>query len=875
MIKVLCVDDEQALLELCKDYLEKDKQLSVGTADSPLTALRMLKEEPFDAIVADYQMPGMSGLDLLKKLRAGGDDIPFILFTGKGREEVAIEALNSGADFYVQKGGDPKSQFLELTHKIKQAVRRSKAEEALQTSAETTQALMDSVTDALCLFDLNGKLLAVNDSFANAMGATKQAIIGRPIWEVMARRAAEKGMARTIDPDPRVLRAMEVMDTGKGATFVDSTMGGRSYQHIIKPIFGADGKVERLAMCTRDITEQLAAEAVLREEEERFRTFVMQSADAIIIFDEAGALSEANPVLTKALAATKRELEGERVWDLHYRLLPEGERTPEVLEGLKTRYMTALETGEAEWLGQILERDLSLPGAGLRHLQMVFSPIPSTKGFRLGVNIRDITTQKDAEMELAESDERYRQLFEQSSDGILIADEEGTVIDCNPNFERIYGGPRAAIIGRKTWEVRYDLEPPEARTEEGAEPLKRVVLGALRTGENPEMRRVVSVDILSRDGARKTLEAYAYPLRTKKGYHLAMLMRDVSGQKRMEETLRESEALFRSLVSSQGEGLAIVDAEEQLTFANPAAEEVFGAAPGTLVGHNIREYVDQAGWEKILEETGKRMQGMRSSYEVDIVRFDGERRTLHFTSTPRTDASGRYIGSVAVFWDATERTQMAEELRAANRKLGLLASITRHDILNQLTILLGYIDLQKDRAMDAKESATLDKMVHTTSIIREQIEFMGDYEEMGTIRPRWQSVKELVLALPQGGGLPRLELSDDAAGLQVYADPMLGKVFDNLFDNTLRHGGGATRVSVSSLMQGNDLEIVYEDDGHGVLPDEKESIFERGFGKHTGLGLFLSREVLNMTGITIRENGTPGKGARFEMRVPQGKYRLV
>ena len=103
---------------------------------------------------------------------------------------------------------------------------------------------------------------------------------------------------------------------------------------------------------------------------------------------------------------------------------------------------------------------------------------------------------------------------------------------------------------------------------------------------------------------------------------------------------------------------------------------------------------------------------------------------------------------------------------------------------------------------------------------------------------------------------------------------MLPRVFSTLMDNTVRHGGHATRVAISAREAAGDLIISFEDDGAGIPAEEKEQIFERGYGKNTGLGLFLAREILAITGIAIAETGEPGKGARFEIRVPEGMYRF-
>jgi signal transduction histidine kinase len=141
--------------------------------------------------------------------------------------------------------------------------------------------------------------------------------------------------------------------------------------------------------------------------------------------------------------------------------------------------------------------------------------------------------------------------------------------------------------------------------------------------------------------------------------------------------------------------------------------------------------------------------------------------------------------------------------------------------------------------------------------------------------PRWQSVEDLLDKALTTMEAERMEISVDLGGLELYADPMLEKVFYNLIDNTLRHSEKATRIAVTCNRQGNDLLLVYEDDGNGVSPEDKERIFERGFGKNTGLGLFLVRLILNITKIKVREVGEFGKGVRFEMLVPDGAYRFM
>ncbi|MFH0966429.1 MAG: response regulator, partial [Methanobacteriota archaeon] len=132
IISLLYVDDEDTLLDIGKRFLERDGDFQVTTLNSAISALDLLKKRQFDAIISDYQMPDLDGIEFLKEVRINFGDIPFILFTGRGREEIVILALNNGADFYIQKGGEPKSQFAELSNKIQYAVSRRQAEQDLQ-----------------------------------------------------------------------------------------------------------------------------------------------------------------------------------------------------------------------------------------------------------------------------------------------------------------------------------------------------------------------------------------------------------------------------------------------------------------------------------------------------------------------------------------------------------------------------------------------------------------------------------------------------------------------------------------------------------------------------------------------------------------------
>ena len=218
-----------------------------------------------------------------------------------------------------------------------------------------------------------------------------------------------------------------------------------------------------------------------------------------------------------------------------------------------------------------------------------------------------------------------------------------------------------------------------------------------------------------------------------------------------------------------------------------------------------------------------------------------------------------------------------KDLLQTNEKLNLLSSITRHDISNQLHALSGYLELSRQMVKDPDlASELIAKEEKIADTIARQINFTRDYEDMGVAAPAWQNVDGIVRQAAASLSMKDIRVVVDRPDLEIYADPLFGKVFYNLMDNALKYGGTKiTTINITTHETGGRLTLIFEDDGMGIAGEDKRHLFERGYGKNTGLGLFLSREILSITGITIRETGDPGRGARFEMVVPKGEYRFV
>lgn len=221
-----------------------------------------------------------------------------------------------------------------------------------------------------------------------------------------------------------------------------------------------------------------------------------------------------------------------------------------------------------------------------------------------------------------------------------------------------------------------------------------------------------------------------------------------------------------------------------------------------------------------------------------------------------------------------ELTKSQQALHQANNKLNILSSVTRHDILNQITAMLAYLEFSQKLTKDPALLEYINKEVEIIGAIQRQIEFTRCYQDIGVHSPKWHELASTIKLVAAELPLSGISLQVSLECISIYADPLIEKVFYNLIENGIRHGEDVTAITFTARDFDDRLTIVYEDDGIGVPADNKEKIFFRGFGKHTGLGLFLIREILSITGITITETGEYGKGARFEIHVPKGMYRI-
>lgn len=222
--------------------------------------------------------------------------------------------------------------------------------------------------------------------------------------------------------------------------------------------------------------------------------------------------------------------------------------------------------------------------------------------------------------------------------------------------------------------------------------------------------------------------------------------------------------------------------------------------------------------------------------------------------------------------DGADGRREADALLAANERLNLLTALTRHDVLNDIAALGMYLELLKGPR--APDEGVVRKMVGLVDSLRRRMEFTRDYADLGMVMPAWRDMAGIVFKGVAALDTGSLRIDLELPAVEIHADPLFERAVSNLVDNTLRHGEHATFIRFRAGVEGDTCTLVIEDDGVGIPAGMKESIFKPGFGRNTGLGLFLVREILGITGMSIRETGEPGKGARFEILIPRCGFRF-
>jgi PAS domain S-box-containing protein len=491
----------------------------------------------------------------------------------------------------------------------------------------------------------------------------------------------------------------------------------------------------------------------------------------------------------------------------------------------------------------------------------------------LRANLDELTRQ---EQMLKENEERYRQFFKTTLDSVFITTPDGRWVDCNDALVETFGyGSREEIFN-------VPVTAFYAQPDQRAEFLKLV--------ERDGFVKERPLQFKKKDGTVLFGLITIVPQKNTDGSLKGFIgtVHDITGKKRVYGPHSSREPFNKDRVENLPDYILVYGQDGNILYINPAAVKALGYDADTVTGTSVLSYVAEEFRESMAAKMAERNEmGGIPIYEVELLVNGGLRKLVFVKGTQVLYDNNP--ATLLLLIDITQRKALEDELTAraaelakistafqqANKKLMLLSSITRHDINNQLTVILGYLTLMETQQPDPVINDYYKKIITAANRISSMIRFTSEYEDIGISDPTWQDTRTIIDTATKEAPLGKIMVKNDLpAGTEVYADPLIAKVCYNLMDNAVRYGGKITTIRFTFEEHNGDHVMVCEDDGDGVVTEEKERIFDRGFGKNTGLGLALSREILSITGITIRETGKPGKGARFEMVVPKGAWRL-
>lgn len=520
--------------------------------------------------------------------------------------------------------------------------------------------------------------------------------------------------------------------------------------------------------------------------------------------------------------------------------------------------------------------------------------------------IQDITERKENVESLKESEERFRLLVEQSPLSIQILTPDGRTVQVNQAFENLWG---IALSDLEHYNILSDSQLEDL----GLMPFIRMSFAGEVVSIPPaQYDGLKSVGI----GKKRWVQSRSYPIRDRDGniHNVIIVHEDITEQKEAEEELLrrneeieaayeelsaveeelrsnykelmekeqkliQSERKYRAIFDQTFQFIGLITPDGRLREINRTALEFSGVVDADVIG---KFYWDTPWWSHSKDQQELLQNAIKKAAKGEFIRFeafhpssDGTLHSIDFSLKPVLDEDGQVVLVIPEGRDISERKSAEEALNQATKKLSLLNSIVFQDIQNAIFSLSGYLELENEFSTIEDLRSFKEKEVSIIQTIAQSLKFADHYQSLGIKPPAWQSVIQSFLYGISHLNLSHLDRRLEVENLEIYADPLFENVFFTLAENVILHGTSATAISLWFQEQSDGLLLIFEDNGGGIPVDMKLNIFSREYEEKKGMGLFLTREILSITGLSILETGEFGKGARFEIRVPKKRYRFV
>ncbi|PKG33716.1 PAS domain S-box protein, partial [Methanoregula sp.] len=717
MISVLYVDDERDLLEVTKLFLELEDDINVTTM---LSAKEALDHDigSFDAIVSDYMMPGMDGIGFLKAVRRQYGDIPFILFTGRGREEVVIEAINNGADSYLQKGGDPDTQFAELLHRIHQSVRRRHTERSLQESEKRLADIINFLPDATFAIDKTGHVIAWNRAIEEMTGVMSADILGKGEYEYAI---PFYGIRRPIlidlifEPDTVIRERYSHIIHEKDLLIADTAFPrpmGRIVTLMGKasPLYNRQGDIVGAIESIRDITDLKKAENDLQRSEKWFRFLIQNSSDMIRIIGPDGLISYTSPSTTRVLGYDPSELIGKDPFEYlhpddreHVRAAL-GEVRKETHHHAPTEYRIRHADGHYIAVEAVANNLLS---------------VPEING--IVVTVRPITERKRAEEELRASEATLRI----NEERLRMAQEIGRTgsWEYSPAANTIWGSAEGLrIFGFPPVAGTYPIEAIEACIPDRGR-VNKALADLISEGKEYDLEYIIN----PADGSPgKVIHSVARLEKDPAGNPVRVIgvIQDITTPSRVREEIAFKNVLLSTQQETLPDAILIVDENATILDYNRKFLELWGIPAGLIASRHdepvlqyvVNQLVDPEAFLSRVRYLYDHKE--ENSYE-ELLLKDG--RVFERFSSPVLGDGGKYFGRIWYFRDISARKRADSALQDEERKFRslythMIEGVAIHDLLfNDKGIPEDYVIVDVNPAFEKHLNLSRDQVIGKTS----------------------------------------------------------------------------------------------------------------------------------------------------------------
>ncbi|MFQ5981447.1 MAG: PAS domain S-box protein [Candidatus Heimdallarchaeota archaeon] len=849
MLRILLIDDDEDQLLLAKNFLAKeDPTFEVITARSAQMALQTLEQALIDAVVVDYSMPDMDGIEFLQKLRLEGNWVPFIMFTGRGHEKVAIRALNLGANYYLTKSVNLEQVYHELAEIIRNLIQKKQDEEEERLRGENAlreseknylSTSLDSIEDGYYEVDLTGKITFFNNSARRIFGYAAEEMLGLDYRKYMDGETA-KSVFQTFNRVYRTGEPTAAFD--HGIVRKDGSKG--TIEISVSLMVDSEGRPEGFRGIVRDTTARKKMELDLRDSEEKYHNLIENVPVGISVSTPEGEIIDANTPLLKMLGYDSKE-----------EFLKTAAHTHWFDPKDREKHIEHLDNGVAEGFDSRFKRkDGSVFWGSTKTIRQV-----TDSGILFLNSFQDITKRKNAEEALRDSEQKFRELADLLPQTVFELDLEGNVTFAN-RFGLESSGYTQEDIDEGLTALQLFIPEERARLREAIQ----IKMTGKSAGET-------EYTALRKDGSKLPVLVYSSPIiRNNQPVGLRGIALDITDLKRAENALRESEKKYRSLVETSPDGIAMTDLNGTIYMVNQQCARMAGYKnTETMAGKNIFDFFGEKDRKRALGTMRKLLSfGSIRHTEFSFQKSDGTALPADLSSSLIVDENGLPKHYMMVIRDISERRRAEESFRNQRAELSEFANAMAQELRSHLLSMEGYMRFLTDDP--PSEISHVERILHLIKNMNELLEHLVVLADAGLLVDRAKIVNlgELVPAVAERVIPGHIAFSQENLPAVLGDSEKLARIFQHLFENAVIHGK-PSRIMVKRYDTDGATRILVSNDGTKISPARRHEIFQRGYTTHKGrlgLGLAIAQRLVEAHGWKITLEISPE--TTFRIAIP-------